>query len=60
VNTITFFDNNRKFISTSDDKKVFTWEFGIPVVVKHISEPDMQAIMASAMHPSHKYFAGSA
>ncbi len=25
VNTITFLDNNRKFVSTGDDKKVFLW-----------------------------------
>lgn len=41
VNTITFVDNNRKFASTSDDKKVFLWEYGIPIVVKHISDPEM-------------------
>jgi pre-mRNA-processing factor 17 len=58
VNTITFIDNNRKFVSTSDDKKIFLWEFGIPVVVKHISEPEMHSITATDMHPSKKYFAG--
>ena len=58
VNTVTFIDNNRKFVSTSDDKKIFLWEYGIPVVVKHISEPDMHSITATDMNPSRKYFIG--
>lgn len=51
-------ESGRKFASTSDDKKIFIWEFGIPVVVKHLSEPDMHAITQTAMHPSYNYFAG--
>ncbi len=58
INTITFIDNNRKFVSTSDDKKIFIWEFGMPVVVKHISEPSMHSIPAAALHPNGKYFVG--
>ena len=45
-------------MSTADDKKIYVWEFGIPVVAKHISEPDMHAIPAATMHPNGKYFAG--
>lgn len=33
VNTVTFVDDNRRFVSTSDDKTVRVWEFGIPVQV---------------------------
>ncbi|OMO66713.1 hypothetical protein CCACVL1_21018 [Corchorus capsularis] len=33
VNTITFVDNNRRFVSSSDDKSLRVWEFGIPVVI---------------------------
>jgi pre-mRNA-processing factor 17 len=58
INSITFLDNNRKFVSTSDDKKIFIWEYGLPVVVKHISEPSMHSIPAVAMHPNGKYFVG--
>lgn len=58
VNTVTFVDNNRKFASTSDDKKVFLWEFGVPIVVKHISDPEMNAISATDIHPNDKYFLG--
>jgi pre-mRNA-processing factor 17 len=52
VNTITFVDFSKKFVSTSDDKKIFVWEFGIPVVIKHISEPDMHAVSNTALSPN--------
>ncbi len=58
VNTITFIDNNRRFVSTADDKKVYIWEWGIPVVFKHIMDPEMFPIMKAALHPNGKYFAG--
>lgn len=60
VNTVTYVDNQRKFASTSDDKKVFLWEFGIPIVVKHISDPEMHAVTATDVHPNDKYFIGQA
>ena len=60
VNSILFVDNNKKFISASDDKKVFMWDFGIPVVVRHVIDPDQLAISKTAIHPSQKYFAGQA
>jgi hypothetical protein len=83
---ILFIDNNRKFVSTSDDKKVcmrlcftalyrvswllsdslrsspcpqlFVWEYGIPVVIQHIGEPNSHSIPTLAPHPSGKYFIG--
>lgn len=60
VNSIVFVDNNKKFASTSDDKKIFLWEFGIPVVVKHVSDPEQLAISQTALHPNGKYFVGQA
>lgn len=57
-NTITFFDEGRKFISTSDDKKLLVWEYDIPVPIKYIAEPDMHSIPSITTHPSGQYFAG--
>ena len=57
VNTITWIEP-KKFVSSSDDKKLFVWEFGIPVVYKHVSEPEMHAVTAAALHPNGEYFAG--
>jgi len=34
VNTLTFCDENRRFMSTSDDKSMRAWEYGIPVPIK--------------------------
>lgn len=51
VNTLTFIEEN-KFVSSSDDKKLFIWEYGVPVVTRHVSEPEMHTITSTAMHPS--------
>lgn len=34
VNTVTFIDDARRFVSSSDDKTLRVWEFGIPVQIK--------------------------
>ncbi|KAI3933985.1 hypothetical protein MKW92_001127, partial [Papaver armeniacum] len=36
VNTITFVDDNRRFVTSSDNKFLRVWEFGIPIVIKYI------------------------
>ncbi|CAI5497908.1 unnamed protein product [Closterium sp. Naga37s-1] len=57
VNTITFLDDNRRFVTSSDDKSLRVWEFGIPVVVKYISEPHMHSMPAIAVHPNKAWVA---
>jgi len=52
VNTITFVDENRRFVTTSDDKTLRVWEYDIPVVIKYIAEPSMHAIPSVAVHPN--------
>jgi pre-mRNA-processing factor 17 len=52
VNTITFCDENRRFVTTSDDRSLRAWEYGIPVPIKLISEPDMFSMNRSYSHPT--------
>jgi len=57
VNTITFVDEDRRFVTTSDDKSVRAWEYNIPVPIKFIAEPYMFSLVRAAAHPSGKYVA---
>ena len=57
VNTITFVDEDRRFITTSDDKSLRAWEYGLPVPIKFIAEPYMYPLVRAAPHPSGKYVA---
>jgi pre-mRNA-processing factor 17 len=52
VNTVTFFDDGRKMVTTSDDKKILVWEYGINVPVRWIADPSMHSIAAATLHPS--------
>eukprot|EP00753_Platysulcus_tardus_P019652 PLAT7392.1.p1 GENE.PLAT7392.1~~PLAT7392.1.p1 ORF type:complete len:589 (-),score=203.12 PLAT7392.1:9-1775(-) len=58
VNTITFVEDARRFVSTSDDKKMLVWEWNIPVPIKYISDPMMQSIPAVTLHPDGAFLAG--
>lgn len=58
VNTVTFVDEDRRFVSSSDDKTIRVWEYGIPVVIKYISEPHMHSIPAITVTPNQKFFLG--
>jgi pre-mRNA-processing factor 17 len=58
VNSCTWCEEGKRLLTTSDDKKIFLWEYGIPVVVKYISEPTMHSVPAVTMHPNQKYLIG--
>jgi len=58
VNTVTFVDEGRRFVSTSDDKKALVWEYDTPVPIKYISEPDMHSMPAVNTHPSGEFWVG--
>lgn len=55
VNTITFVDANRRFITTSDDKSLRAWDYDIPVPIKYIAEPYMYPLVRACAHPSGKF-----
>lgn len=57
INTLVFVDENRRFMSTSDDKSLRAWEYGIPVPIKFIADPSMFALTRASPHPSGKYVA---
>lgn len=55
VNTITFVDLNRRFVSTSDDKSLRVWEWDIPVDFKYIADPSMHSMPAVTLSPNGKW-----
>lgn len=57
VNTITFVDNNRRIVTTSDDKSVRAWEWDIPVDFKYIADPTMHSMPATRLSPNERYLA---
>lgn len=57
INTITFCDENRRFITTSDDKSLRAWDYNIPVPIKYVAEPYMYSMTRASLHPSGKYVA---
>ena len=57
INTLIFVDEGRRFMSTSDDKSLRAWEYGIPVPIKYIADPEMFALTRGCAHPSGKYVA---
>ncbi|NP_001009990.1 pre-mRNA-processing factor 17 [Danio rerio] len=57
VNTITFVDENRRFVSTSDDKSLRVWEWDIPADFKYIAEPSMHSMPAVTLSPNGKWLA---
>lgn len=57
-NSITFFEDGAKFVSTSDDKKILVWEYDVPIPIKYIAEPDMHSIPSMSLHPGGNHLVG--
>ena len=55
VNSITFIDENRRFISTSDDKTIRAWDYDIPVVIKYMADPGMQSMPTGCLSPNSMF-----
>ena len=45
-----------EIIVTSDDKKILIWDYGTPVVTKHISEPHLHSVPHMSLHPNGNGF----
>lgn len=56
INSITFIDDNRRFVTSSDDKSIRVWDYEVPVDIKYIADPKMHSMPCITMHPSGKNF----
>ena len=45
----------RRFVTTSDDKCIRVWDFGIPFSIKYIADPSMQSMPYVSKRPDDKY-----
>lgn len=57
VNSITFIDDDRRFVSSSDDKVLRLWDYGTPVVIRYISDPSAHSMPITMLHPNRKWLA---
>ncbi|KAA6400664.1 MAG: putative Pre-mRNA-processing factor 17 [Streblomastix strix] len=55
VLTVTFLRGSGQFASTSEDRSIRLWEFGIPVQTKLIAHESMYPIPFVAKHPSENF-----
>ncbi|PIA17755.1 WD40 repeat-like protein [Coemansia reversa NRRL 1564] len=58
INSLVFTDNNRRFVSSSDDKSLRVWEVGIPIAVQLVADPSMHSVPALALHPHGRWLVG--
>ena len=55
VNSLCLVDGGKKFVSSSDDKSLRLWEFGIPAEIKKLSDTEMQSMPFLEAHPNGKW-----
>lgn len=51
VNDLVFVDNDSKFISVGDDKKIILWEFGVNLVIKNIMYEELASVVSCSVRP---------
>ncbi|ANZ75511.1 BA75_02996T0 [Komagataella pastoris] len=57
INSITFVNENRNFMTSSDDKTVLVWDFQINAPIRFISDPHQHSMPQIALHPEGKFVA---
>lgn len=57
VNSVCFFEDGNRFISTSDDKILRVWDYGVPVVIKFIGSSSLHSMPTTRIHPNQKWIA---
>lgn len=57
VNSLSFVDDDRRFVSSSDDKVLRLWEYGVPVIIRHVSDPTANSMPVTLLHPNRKSLA---
>ena len=55
VNAVCFYEHGRKFVSTSDDRKMLCWDYGYNPPTRYIQETYMSSMPALKLHPSGDY-----
>jgi pre-mRNA-processing factor 17 len=55
VNSVTFINGGQQFVSTSDDKSIRMWEFGIPVQIRYIADPAMHSCPVVTSSPKNDF-----
>ena len=58
VDTINFVENDWKFVSFGEDKRVIQYELGYTVIIKNLFYEDLPAICRSYIHPNKNYIIG--
>lgn len=57
INSLTSIDENRRFMSTADDKAVRFWDWNVNIPIKVISEPSQHLMPRVAVSPSGNHIA---
>eukprot|EP00955_Chlamydomonas_euryale_P106899 365734-Chlamydomonas_euryale.AAC.7 len=55
VNSVTFVDQGQRFVTTSDDKSIRMWEYGIPVQIRYIADPSLHSCPVVTSSPNNDY-----